>query len=93
MSRRRSRYYHHCPLCRHRMVRLLEERDAGFATRVSYLCPSCGTRGTYLPIINGWGEGWSPDIRDDLCDRAVKCGLILKSGTLIRKGGSPCHAS
>ena len=71
-----SRFYMSCPRCRSRMRRISQDPDEA---RFFYLCPECGTRGTYMTTINGWSEAWPAEV----FDQAVQCGVIAKNGRPI----------
>lgn len=70
-----ARRYFKCSQCGRRMRRFSEDDDGG---RRHYYCPADGSRGTYLVGVNGWSDGWTPEI----LDAAVRDGIFTKSGRI-----------
>jgi hypothetical protein len=68
-----KRFYMTCDRCRKRMIRVYNDEDGD---RSHYLC-KCGERGTYHHSVNGWSGNWSKA----MFERAVRDGILTRSGT------------
>ncbi len=71
-----ARFYMSCPRCRKRMRRFSQDPEG---SRLFYLCPECGTRGTVFGDDSGWSEDWPSGV----FDQAVQRGVIAENGRLL----------
>lgn len=58
-----------CDNCPKRMEQYLRDEESRV---VHYLCHHCGSRGTYIPDLNGWSPGWPKEVTD----QAVADGVL-----------------
>ena len=66
----------HCPECRKRMKKYVEDSDG---QRGFYFCSNCSCRCTYLWSMGSMSKDWPKEI----FDKAVRDGVITKKGKVI----------